>query len=182
MSEQLFHDLSGAITRGDPREISDILHDIRRSGLASSPTRTALVEPLLQHPDWTVRQAAIWVLCVRWSVPHLREVAWRFWEQDPEEEVNCIALLGWSHYPENIGTPAAGETLLKIMLDESREDRVRACAYSCLFTVCQIPGVDRPRISHKVTERTDWALVWRLVGGLGVDLSPYRPPPGARRV
>ena len=140
MSDQLFRDLANAIQGGDPERITELLHDIRRAGPAKTPERIALVEPLLHHTDWTVRHAALFVLCSRWRLPHLREVARDLWEHDPNEEIRCAALLGWTSYNEHIGNP------------------------------------EWPRVSYKVTERTDWALVWRLVGSLGVDLSPYRPP------
>lgn len=176
MSEQLFRDLANAIQGGDPELIAELLNDIRRAGPAKTPERIALVEPLLRHPDWTVRHAALFVLCSRWRLPHLREVARDLWEHDPNEEIRCAALLGWTSYNEHIGNPQVAETLLKIMLDPKEDDLFRASAYSCLLSVCELPGPEWPRVSHKVAERTDWALVWRLVGGLGVDMSPYEPP------
>lgn len=176
MSEQLFRDLGIAIQGGDPDRIASLLHDIRRAGSARSPERIALVEPLLHHPAWAVRHGALFVLCARWRLPHLRDVAWDLWERDPDEEVRCAALLGWASYDEHIGNPAVAETLLRIMLDPQEEDRVRACAYGSLLSVCKVPGPERPRISLKVAQRTDWSYVWRLVGGLGVDLTPYQPP------
>lgn len=181
MSDQLFRDLANAIQGDDPEIITEFLHDIRRTGPAQSPERIALVEPLLSHADWYVRRVAISVLCSRWRVPHLKEVAHDLWQHDPNEEIRCAALLGWTSYNEHIGNPEVAETLLKIMLDPHEENLFRASAYNCLLSVCEVPAPERPRPSLKVAERTDWALVWRLVGGLGVDLSPYRPPEGSRR-
>lgn len=182
MPEQLDRDLASAIQSHQPERISDILHHIRRTGPVGSPERIALVEPLLAHEDWTVRQGALFALCSRWQVPHLRAVARAIWESDPEVEVRSAALLGWASYDEAIGNPKVAEALLQVMLDQQEETRLRGTAWLCLLSVCRVPPDERPRISSKIDERTDWALVWRLVGGLGVDLSPYRPPPGAKRV
>lgn len=182
MSEQLFRDLASAIQGGDPERIAEILHDLRRTGPAQSPERVALVEPLLRHSDGYVRRVAISVLCSVWRVPRLRPVAHDLWRHDPDEEIRSAALVGWTAYDEAVGDPAVGDALLQVMLDRDEPRSLRTTAYNCMFSVCRVPAAQRPSVHRVVADPDrliDWALVWRLLAGLGVDLSGYRPPDGA---
>lgn len=170
-----FHPLQQAISSGVADDIASALHDLKREGPSATPAAIALAEPLLQHPDWQVRHAGLYLLCVRWRVPHLRAIAWEMWATDPDIEVRRAALAGWCAYDEARGNPEVGERLLQIMLDSDLDEALRVSAHICLYPVCRVPPGERPRISSKM-ERTNWALVWRLLAHIGVDLTPYAFP------
>ena len=142
-------------------EIHDALIDIGKAGLDSLASDVA---PFLTHPKCFLRGAAIRVLAFYWQKPEYRETAERMWRNDPEEEVQGIALMGWAQYAAGSKDPAVQRTLIDLVRNTDASEELRAQAWMSLFSVLGIPSDRRPahvRYGH-VDEDVDWQLLEQL--------------------
>jgi hypothetical protein len=125
-------------------------------------------EEMLGESDARFRDVALRVLAYHWR-PDVR-LAVRFQElafSDPDEcvrstAIHCLALCN-QHSPD----PVIGESLARIVRDESQSIKVRLAAYQGLFDVRGVPPHLRPISPAKLLqgevfhfpEDVDWAFV-----------------------
>lgn len=156
------------LSSADPNDIHDTLIDIGKAGLESLVEEVA---QFLTHREGFLRGAAIRVLAFYWQLPEFYETAERMWRNDPEEEVQGIALMGWAQYAAGSKDPAVQRVLLDLLHDTHANQELRAQAWSSLLSVAGIPPGQRPKPASPgfVDESVDWQLAERLKGALSSD-------------
>lgn len=145
----------------DGTDLDAIVRELIGIGKAGEREYHDDVVRFLDHQDWAVRGAAIRVLAFYWRLPAYRDTALTMALNDPDEEVQADALLGWSSQFEGTRDPAALQIAERLLRDANRDDLVRAEALRAIYRICGQPIWELMKPGRDVFNETqiDWGKV-----------------------
>lgn len=143
-----------ALRKGElsPEELNVLVHELGRAMfLEAEPDVVAL----LDHPDWWIRQSAVWVLTYDWDVSRHRDKLIHLVRHDPAWDVRLSAGggLGWVFRDSH--DPVVSQALIERIRNQTEDPKLRETAYEALRQVWSPYDPEQARADFRAMIHSD---------------------------